>query len=151
MKISIHPLGPDVHSRCVTTDRELAKRLRCSFAAIVPAAEVFADHFYERIFAAAPSVRAMFPPDMREQKAKLLAALGWVVEHLEQGETLKARLRELGQRHERYGALPAHYPVVTDAMIGAMSDVAGPTWDAEIAADWRTALERVSDIMLGRD
>ena len=76
MKISIHPLGPDLHARCVSTDRELATRLRHSFAAIVPAADLFADTFYERIFTAAPAVRAMFPPDMREQKTKLLATLG---------------------------------------------------------------------------
>ena len=151
MKISIHPLGPDLHARCISTDRELATRLRHSFAAIVPAADLFADHFYARIFAAAPAVRALFPPDMREQKAKLLAALAWVVEHLEQGETLKARLREMGRRHEQYGARAAHYPLVTDAMIGAMADVSGPAWTDEIAADWRTALERVSDIMMGRE
>ena len=151
MKISIHPLGPKLQARCVTTDRELATRLRRSFAAIVPAADAFADTFYARIFAAAPGVREMFPADLREQKTKLLAMLAWIVEHLEQGETLKARLRELGRRHEQYGAQPAHYPVVTDAMIAAMADVAGPTWDNEIAADWRTALERVADIMLGRD
>src|SRR5688572_4152863 len=132
MKISIHPLGPDLHIGCVTTDQELATRLRRSFAAIVPAANAFADNFYERFFAAAPAVRPMFPPDLREQKAKLLAALAWVLEHLEQGETLKAHLRTMGQGHEQYGVQPAHYPAVTDAMIGAMADVAGPAWTDEI-------------------
>jgi nitric oxide dioxygenase len=150
MKISVHPLGPDLHLQRVTTDRDLAMRLRRSFAAIVPSGGAFADLFYDRLFAAAPTVRAMFPHDMAEQKQKLLATLAWVVEHLEQGEALKARLRELGQRHERYGARAADYPVVADAMIAAMAEIAGPNWDGEIAADWRTALERVADIMLGR-
>ena len=54
MKISIHPLGPNLQARCITTDRELAVRLRRSFAAIVPAGDAFADTFYTRIFAAAP-------------------------------------------------------------------------------------------------
>ena len=149
MKISIHPLGPDLHLHRVTTDRELAMRLRRSFQAIAPAADAFADNFYDRIFAAAPMVRAMFPRDMQEQK-KLLATLAWVVENLEKGEELKARLRQLGQRHEQYGAQAAHYPVVADAMIAAMADIAGSSWDSDIAADWRTALERVADVMLGR-
>ena len=150
MKISIHPLGPDLHLHRVTTDRELARRLRKSFQSIVPVADAFADGFYDRVFRVAPGVRAMFPADLREQKQKLLATLAWVVEHLEQGETLKARLRELGQRHEAYGAQPSHYPVVADAMIATMADVAGPAWDREIEADWRTALERIADVMLGK-
>jgi nitric oxide dioxygenase len=112
--------------------------------------DAFADIFYDRLFAAVPTVRAMFPREMAEQKQKLLATLAWVVEHLEQGEELKVRLRELGQRHERYGARATDYPVVADVMIAAMADVARPAWDDEIAADWRTALERVADIMLGR-
>ncbi len=151
MKISVHPLGPDLHLHRVTTDRELATRLRTSFQAIVPAAESFADNFYDRVFAAVPAVRAMFPAELTEQKKKLVATLAWVVENLEKGEELKARLRELGRRHEQYGAQPAHYPLVADAMISAMADVAGAAWNHDIAGDWRTALERVADIMLGRD
>jgi methyl-accepting chemotaxis protein len=150
MKISIHPLGPDLHLHRVTIDRDLATRLRTSFQAVVPAAHAFADNFYDRLFAAAPAVRREHRADLAEQKTKLLATLAWVVENLEKGEELKARLRELGRRHEQYGAQPAHYPVVADAMISAMTDVAGAAWDDEIAGDWRTALERVAEIMLGR-
>ena len=150
MKISIHPLGPDLHLRRVTTDRDLAQRLRTSFQTIVPAADAFADRFYDRIFAAAPAVRPMFPADMQAQKKKLLATLAWVVEHLEQGEQLKATLRQLGQRHEQYGAEPAHYPLIADAMIATMAEVSGASWNGDIEGDWRTALERVADIMLGK-
>jgi hemoglobin-like flavoprotein len=150
MKISIHPLGPDLHLKRVATDRDLALRLRNSFQAITPAADAFADRFYERIFAAAPEVRALFPVDMHAQKKKLLATLAWIVENLEKGEELKATLRALGRRHDAYGAQPAHYPVVAAAMIGAMADVAGTAWNSEIEGDWRTALERVADIMRGR-
>jgi hemoglobin-like flavoprotein len=150
MKISIHPLGPDLHLHRVTIDRALAQRLRNSFQAITPAADAFADSFYQRIFAAAPQVRALFPLDMQAQKKKLLATLAWIVENLERGDELKATLRELGRRHDAYGAQPAHYPVVATAMIAAMADVAGPAWNSEIEGDWRTALERVADTMLGR-
>ena len=150
MKITIHPLGPDLHLHRMTVDKDLAIRLRDSFRAIAPAADAFADRFYALIFAAAPGVRAMFPAEMHAQKKKLLAALAWVVENLERGEELKDRLREMGRRHEQYGAQPAHYPVVADAMIAAMADVAGARWNDDLAGDWRTALERVADIMLGR-
>jgi len=150
MKISIHPLGPDLHLSRVTVDRDLATRLRTSFQAIAAAADAFADTFYDRLFAAAPAVRPLFPPDLRAQKQKLLAMLVWVVENLEHGDDLKVRLRQLGQRHEGYGAKAAHYPVVADVMLAAMADVSGASWNTDIEADWRTALERIADIMLGR-
>ena len=150
MKIRIHPLGPDLHLHRVRPDHDLAVRLQTSFGAVAAAGDALADRFYEHLFAAAPFVRPLFPPDMKEQKRKLLTMLAWVVDNLEKGDELKAELRELGRRHEGYGAQPAHDPIVTTALIAAMSDVAGKAWNAEIQADWQTALERVADVMLGR-
>jgi hemoglobin-like flavoprotein len=150
MKITIHPLGPDLHLSRVTLDRELALRLRTSFQAITAAADAFTDTFYNRLFTVAPAVRSMFPADMQAQKQKLLSMLVWIVDNLEQGEDLKVRIRELGLRHEGYGAKAAHYPVVADAMLAAMAEVSGASWNRDIEADWRTVLERICDVMLGR-
>jgi hemoglobin-like flavoprotein len=150
MKITIHPLGPDLHLGRVPLNRELALRLRTSFQGIAAAADAFANSFYNRLFNVVPAVRTLFPADMQAQKAKLLATLVWVVENLEQSDDVKARLRELGERHVGYGGQPAHYPVVSDAMLAAMAEVSGPSWNRDIEADWRTALERISDVMLGR-
>jgi hemoglobin-like flavoprotein len=76
--------------------------------------------------------------------------LQWVVRNLERRAELKAGLRELGQRYERDGARPEHYPIAVEAMLAAMAEVAGPAWNEPLAADWRTALERVAAVMLGR-
>jgi hemoglobin-like flavoprotein len=150
MKISIHPLGPDLNLQRVSIDRELTQRLRASFQTIATAADAFTDRFYDLLFAAAPAVRSLFPADMKAQKGKLFATLAAVVENLESGEELKATLRQLGQRHEAYGAQAAHYPVVANAMVAAMADVCGPTWNRDIESDWRTAIERIADLMLSR-
>lgn len=150
MKISVHPLGPDLHSNRVTLDRELATRMRASFQVIAGAADTFTDRFYDRLFAAAPQVRSLFPTDMRAQKKKLIGTLSWVIDNLEHGDALKTALRDLGRRHDGYGAQPQDYPVVADAMLAAMAEVCGSNWSQEIEADWRTALERMSDTMLGR-
>jgi len=149
MKISIHPLGPELPIGRVGVDRALALRLRASFQVVSTAADAFADLFYERLFDAAPAVRSLFPAEMHQQKKKLLAMLTWVVDNLEKPEELRASVRELGRRHEGYGALAAHYPVVAAAMLGAIGDVSGTGWNPDIEADWRTALERICAIMLG--
>jgi len=87
---------------------------------------------------------------MAAQRGKLLAMLQWIVANLEHRADLKAGLRELGERHQRYGARPEHYLVVVEVMLAAMAEVAGPAWNEPLAADWRTTLERVAAVMLGR-
>jgi len=87
---------------------------------------------------------------MQAQKQKLFATLASIVENLEAGAELKNKLRELGQRHDGYGAQATHYPIVANAMLAAMADVAGPAWNRDIEADWRTAIERMAALMLGR-
>src|SRR5215217_2587139 len=71
MKLTTHPLGPDLDLPRVAPDQQLAVRLRQSFSQIVPAAELFSARFYARLFAAAPDVRPLFPKDMQQQQVKL--------------------------------------------------------------------------------
>jgi hemoglobin-like flavoprotein len=76
--------------------------------------------------------------------------LQWIVGHLDRRAELKTHLRELGERHARYGARPEHYPIVVEVMLATMAQVAGGAWNEDLAGDWRTALERVAAVMLGQ-
>ena len=55
-----------------------------SFAKVAPISEQAAVLFYDRLFEVAPTVKAMFPADMTEQRKKLMATLAVVVNGLEQ-------------------------------------------------------------------
>ena len=55
-----------------------------SFAKVAPISEQAAVMFYDRLFEVAPSVKAMFPADMTEQRKKLMATLAVVVNGLVQ-------------------------------------------------------------------
>ena len=46
--------------------------VRASFARVVPIQDAAADLFYDRLFAVAPKLRELFPPDLRDQKRKLV-------------------------------------------------------------------------------
>ena len=50
-----------------------------SFAKVAPISETAAVLFYDRLFEIAPSVKAMFPADMTEQRKKLMMMLATVV------------------------------------------------------------------------
>ncbi len=91
----------------------------------------------------------MFPKDMQQQSEKMGATLAFVVQQLRSPEALRVPLQELGARHKEYGAKREHYVIVVEELVGAMADVAGPSWTEDDTADWALALRLVSDQMLG--
>jgi hemoglobin-like flavoprotein len=59
-------------------------------------------------------------------------------------------LRVLGARHVGYGAQPEHYPVVGQALIEAMANVAGDAWRPEYNEAWAQAYEvLVGEMLIG--
>ena len=50
-----------------------------SFDKVVPIAGLAADIFYDRLFDVAPTLRPMFPADMRDQKRKLFVMIATAV------------------------------------------------------------------------
>jgi hemoglobin-like flavoprotein len=98
--------------------------LETSFDLIAPRGDELMDVFYARLFAAAPSVRPLFPEDMARQKTMLLGALVLLRKSLRDLDAIVPKLRALGARHVGYGAVPEHYPVVGEVLIAP--------WDMEI-------------------
>ncbi len=125
-----------------------AELIRSSFEIIAPQADRLMDRFYERLFAAAPQVRPLFPKDMVVQKKHLAAAVGLVVKHADNLEALAGPLADMGRRHVKYGARPEHYNVVRDQMIGAIRDVAGAACTPPVERAWTDALDAVAAAML---
>jgi hemoglobin-like flavoprotein len=103
------------------TDAEL---IQDSFAALAPVMHEVVDRFYDRLFAAQPRLRALFPPDMKVQKDHFIAALGTAVGHAHDLAAIETPLREMGARHIRYGATPDLYRVVSAELVGAVGDIA---------------------------
>ncbi len=63
-------------------------------------------------------------------------------------EAVAYTLRALGARHVAYGARPEHYPVVGQALIAAMAEVAGDAWRPGWSAAWAAAFDVVAGAML---
>ncbi|MFT3786887.1 MAG: globin domain-containing protein [Tepidisphaeraceae bacterium] len=153
MKFTTHPLSGEKIARRdfpnAPADRELAARLRTSLAGILAQRDALADRFYMRLFDLYPGVRPLFKTDMTAQKGKLTKTLQWVVENLDRPESVRVAAREMGVRHEAYGAKPEHYPVICDLLVDTMAQLAGSAWNDDVAADWKQALKLLSELMLG--
>jgi hemoglobin-like flavoprotein len=123
--------------------------LETSFDLVAPSGDELMDVFYARLFAAAPAVRPLFAgTDLRRQKGMLLGALVLLRKSLRDLDRIVPALRDMGARHVRYGARPEHYPVVGEALIASMAEVAGDAWRPEYAEAWAVAYELVAGAML---
>jgi hemoglobin-like flavoprotein len=110
--------------------------VRQSFDSVVPIAGVAADLFYERLFYMAPSLRRMFPSDMRDQKRKLMVMIATAVQSLTDLDALVPKLMTLGAQHARYGVTDAHYKMVGEALIWTLERGLGNAFAPDIERAW---------------
>jgi nitric oxide dioxygenase len=119
-----------------------------SFSKVAPISEAAAVIFYDRLFEVAPSVKAMFPADMTEQRKKLMMMLAAVVGGLGNLESILPAASALAKRHVSYGAKPDHYPVVGGALLYTLEKGLGEAWTPELASAWTAAYGTLSGYMI---
>ncbi len=124
------------------------KLVQESFAKVAPISDKASELFYGRLFEIAPSVRALFPDDMTEQRKKLMATLAIVVNGLTNLDAILPAASALAKRHVGYGAQPAHYPVVGEALLWTLEKGLGPSWTPQVASAWTAAYGTLSGFMI---
>jgi len=123
--------------------------LEQSFEKVKPHASEFASSFYENLFTDYPAAKPLFAQtDVKEQSKKLLASLVFVVENLRKPGELTGALQGLGARHVKYGALPAHYPLVGNTLLKTFEQYLGDDWTPETEQAWTDAYGLITEVML---
>jgi hemoglobin-like flavoprotein len=112
------------------------KLVRQTFDLVVPISGVAADLFYERLFYIAPSLRGMFPEDMRDQKRKLMVMLATAVHSLNNLDALVPQLMTLGARHAGYGVKDWHHKTVGEALIWTLERGLAGAFTPEVERAW---------------
>jgi hemoglobin-like flavoprotein len=119
-----------------------------SFAKVAPMADVAATLFYDELFQRDPALRALFKPDMTEQRQKLMAMLGTAVANLAEWERIAAAVQALGRRHVDYGVKPADYQTVGAALIATLEKCLGEEFTPAVRAAWLACISKVAGAML---
>ncbi|MEU6298655.1 globin domain-containing protein [Streptomyces erythrochromogenes] len=122
--------------------------IRRTLAEIAPVADRVTSYFYALVFTGHPEVRGMFPVAMDTQRDRLLKALLTAAEHIDNPEVLAPYLCRLGTGHRKYGTMAGHYPVVGEALVGALARFATQSWGPETEAAWVRAYTAISQIMI---
>jgi hemoglobin-like flavoprotein len=118
-----------------------------TFALAAPHAQQIATRFYQRLFELDPTLRRLFPGDMREQGDKLMTMLAFVVHHLRQPEPILGAVRRLGERHLHYGVQPHHYTTVGEALLWTLGQHFGSAFTVEVKAAWAAAYQLLTSVM----
>lgn len=130
----------------VPTERDLML-VRESFDKVVPIAGIAADLFYERLFYLAPSLRGMFPVDMRDQKRKLMVMIATAVQGLHDLDRLVPQLTALGAQHAGYGVQSHHYAIVGDALIWTLERGLGNDFTPAVRQAWTRVYGLLAAVM----
>ncbi|NET60018.1 MAG: hypothetical protein F6K47_28875 [Symploca sp. SIO2E6] len=126
-----------------------AELLEQSFELVKPQAGEFVNSFYDNLFTDYPAAKPLFEhTNMAKQKQMLLGGLVMVVENLRKPEVLSENLQGLGARHVKYGALPAHYPLVGNSLLKTFEQYLGTNWTEEVKQSWVDAYGAITTLML---
>ncbi|MFX0574091.1 globin domain-containing protein [Nocardia nepalensis] len=109
-----------------------------------------ASSFYAILFTDYPAARDFFPAAMDSQRDRLVKAISYALDRLEEPNKLLPFLAQLGRDHRKYGVQPAHYTAVATSLKTAMRIFAGTEmWTDEVDRAWDEGLKIISDTMIG--
>ncbi|WP_299624667.1 globin family protein [Pelagibius sp.] len=120
-----------------------------SFAKLRPIQDATAQLFYLRLFEWDPSLQNLFPDDLEAQRGAVMAALGRVVDGLDDLETLRPMLRDLGRRHVGYGVRSVDYESFGEALLWTLKIALGKDYNAQVRQAWTAFYAFVSLAMMG--
>lgn len=122
--------------------------VRTTWARAVPVASLAASLFYGDLFKRAPETRALFKSDMDAQGEKLMATLGFVVDHLDEPDRLLPAAEDLARRHVDYGVTADQYAPVGAALLWTLEELLGADFGPNERGAWVTAYEVLSGYMI---
>lgn len=106
--------------------------------------------FYEKLFAAHPSLRPMFSRNSPGAQQKMFAQkLAAIVDSVDQPDVLLAEAKAIARSHATYGIRPEMYAWVGEALLASLREAVGPgEWTPEAEAAWGEAYAAVAQAVL---
>ncbi|MGQ0717592.1 MAG: globin domain-containing protein [Pseudonocardiales bacterium] len=126
----------------------MVRLIRESYEVIQPRSDEVVRFFYATLFAIAPATRELFAANMEVQHGRLLKALTFVVQKVDQPDDLLPFLRQLGRDHRKFGVQTQHYELMGTALVTALKQYAGPAWTPQVEKAWIDAYHLIAKTML---
>lgn len=122
--------------------------VQSSWEKVVPIQDTAADLFYGKLFELDPSLRALFPEDMAEQKKKLMTMITTAVRGLNKLDEIVPAVQAMGKRHAGYKVTPSMYGTVGAALLDTLEKGLGEAWNEDTKAAWVETYTILSKTMI---
>ena len=123
--------------------------LRESFAKAATFGDDLPTHFYQTLFLQYPEAKELFKhANMTLQRDLLVRSLNFVVDNLEDTDSLTSYLEALGSRHARYGTKEEHFVWVGHSLLATFSHFFAEAWTPDLQEQWEMALDFISANMM---
>ena len=129
-------------------NQAMTMQVQQSWQQVIPMGKDAGTLFYQHLFNADPSLRALFKGDMEQQATKLVQMIDVAVSKLNEPAVLLPVLENLGKRHSGYGVLPAHYQLVGAPLLLTLAQGLGAAWTPEVRAAWEHTYVFIADTMM---
>ncbi len=128
-------------------DAAQIERIKSSYASLQPQWDKVINRCFDRLFVRAPALKDLYPSNMDAVRREYGRVLALLVEKADRLQEVEEMLRDLGKRHRGYGAEPGHYPLLRDALVAGMKDVAGKGWDFQVEFAWKAFMNEIAKAM----
>ncbi|RMF38801.1 MAG: globin [Alphaproteobacteria bacterium] len=126
--------------------------LRRSFERLEPKVPEASVEFYETLFELGPHLRRLFrEDDMSGQGMRFMTALGVIIGHLDDPESLRERLAHLGRSHANFGLTREDYRLMEEALFLTLREALAPDFDAATQTAWRRVFRQITEAMAPKD
>jgi len=122
--------------------------IRDTFAHVANAGDEAVGYFYAWLFLRRPELRELFPPAMDEQRDRLFASLGRIVESLSTPDEMASYLTQLGRDHRKYGVDPSMYEAVGEALIATLRAFAESAFTPAAEDAWAQTYAAAAALMI---
>lgn len=123
--------------------------LKAGFALVSDNLDFVTEEFYRELFSRNPDVVPLFENiEISQQQQKLASSLRLVINTLDKPEKLVEALKQMGKRHQGYGATSDLYAPVAETLLDVFKVIGGDDWTNEMSRAWDTALNVVAEVML---
>ncbi|UGT40776.1 FAD-binding oxidoreductase [Nocardia yamanashiensis] len=133
-------------------DSRTVALIRTTFKAVAAedgGPEKLARSFYAILFTDFPQVRDFFPAALDAQRDRLVKAIAYVVDRLEEPDKLLPFLAQLGRDHRKYGVVAEHYAAVGKSLKAALQAYAGTEmWTEEVGRAWDEGIGVIAETMI---
>ncbi len=121
--------------------------VRSTWKQVLPLRTTIADLFYTKLFELEPRLRPLFKNDLERQGEKLITMLDAAVRGLGSPHVLAPALKDLGQRHVRYGASENDYGTVAISLLWTLEQGLGTDFTPEVRQAWTEAYATLISLM----